>query len=85
MKCIDDLLIYKSHQGGNIGLFTGCSLISFVEFIFWIWRLIYRSCVSSKSSVDVEAGGEGGEGEEEQQEENEGKQSEGVTTVLDLE
>ena len=31
-------------KGGNIGLFTGCSIISMIEAAFWLWRLCLGLC-----------------------------------------
>ena len=36
-------LIYFSIIGGNLGLFTGMSILSLFEIIFWIVRFITRT------------------------------------------
>ncbi len=32
------------YQGGTIGLFTGLSLLSVMEIIYWIYRTILAAC-----------------------------------------
>ena len=45
-------------SGGNLGLFTGMSILSMIEIAFWITRIIFHACPGqrrpkSKNENDV--------------------------------
>ena len=46
---------FSIFSGGNLGLFTGISILSMCEIIFWVLKLL-RRIFSGTVDVDVEPG-----------------------------
>ena len=52
--------IFKTYQyvilGGNLGLFTGMSVLSLFEIIFWVARFIFRGGKVDGKSLNKKTG-----------------------------
>ena len=42
--------IFQIVSGGNLGLFTGMSILSMIEIAFWITRIIFHVCPGQRKS-----------------------------------